>query len=345
MPRHYACDHCGRVGVVMGVYYPGRDMTQPAVRLCQTYNGEPVSPNCYHLVVEMGEELGLRKGTPILATDRHSPKVEGAQIRFDQHVTAGTIVTERHPDVPAPLTGVPVTGEGEVTQQAHPLTGQSIPSVPDDAVIDPAVTEAEKSKGIINPDSANQKPLIDPASPEGQALADAAAQEEARKIAAPVGMSPRSNPDGQTVDFPTPPSEQFIDPSDTIAGQAAVLDAERHDTDLPRTPAAETQADKPKTPAEIAKAAQERADAEEAERKAKERMDRNPETKARVEEAAANEDKAVEVELPPEVHTVTPEEAAEIEKSAKDSGLTVAPAKKAAAKKAPAKKAAPKAAE
>lgn len=267
MPRYYACDHCGRTGNTLGVYYPGKDISQPAVRLCQSYQGNPITPNCYHQVVELGEELGIRKTQAIMATDRQSPKNEGVQIRFHEGENAGNVIlteTERREnnleDGRTPY--------GEVVQTEHPLTGERIPIEPPDFELHPGVTKAEEAKGIINPHGADQTPLVDPAGEQGQAIADAAAEEQARRITTPVS-GPRLNPEGQTVDFPRPPQNSPISPDDMVNAGGPAVGPQVNTTSTVIDPAGNVVHDKPavgdaKTPAQVAADAQAKADAEEA---------------------------------------------------------------------------------
>lgn len=166
MPRFYACDHCGRSGATLGVYYPGRDVRNPPVRLCQSMHGNPIEPNCYHLVTELGEELGIRRTTPILETDRHAPVVEAVAIRFEENTSTGTIN--------------PHTVRTPVTE--HPLVGQVVMNET------PELRDNEKGKGVDDPYGATLKPLVDPNSAEGQAIADAAAAEAAADINLPGGL-------------------------------------------------------------------------------------------------------------------------------------------------------------
>jgi hypothetical protein len=269
MPLAYACDHCGRTGVTFGVYYPGRDMTKPPVRLCQTYNGVPIQPNCYHLVVERGEPLGLRKDVQIRAEDRHAPKVEAVAIRNADNRSVGLVLNET--DTPA---DEPVL----LADTSHPLTGESIPLVPPDHELSPAITEAEKGKGIIDPYGATQKPLVDPDSPEAQEYLDRLAEEEAAKISVPGGLAPTVGLQG------TQPGQYIrggdngphVNPGDTASvppwedpyGDEPIATQQPHVaqdviTNAPFEPAATK-----KTPAQVAAEAQQRANEENAEKRA-----------------------------------------------------------------------------
>lgn len=267
MPRFYACDHCGRTGVTFGVYYPNKDMTQPALRLCQSQDGTPIEPSCYHLVVERGEQVGIRKATAILDTDRHAPKIEGAAIRFDAHTQHGLVLSE-------------------VTPGESAYAGQSVPMV-----MPEATTEAEKGKGIDNPAGATQIPLVSIDSPEGQAMADRDAAEQAAKI-----MPPTAGKRFSGAEFPAPPedwrsgpdaehpSRPFRDGDPRSEGAVAQVAPEPADAPFtPPDPAligstepAPEPASTGPTPAEIAKAAQAKADAEEAARLDAKSVDLNP---------------------------------------------------------------------
>lgn len=268
-----SCDHCGRTGVTLGVYYPGRDISQPPIRLCQTYQGIPIEPNCYHLVTERGEQLGIRKVNAIMETDRHSPKVEAVALRFREGGDSPVILTEteRRVDAPPP----PRMSYGERVQGEHPLTGQRVPMEPPEIPADPLTTKAEEAKGIINPHGADQRPLINPASAEGQAIADAAAEEQAAKITIPGGMGgqvgmpqgngPRRYPSDAVGDhhgdeFPTP---QPISPDDMVSssGPAPGPTVNTSGLVVQSQPPVDSDA---KTPAQVAAEAQAKVDAEEA---------------------------------------------------------------------------------
>lgn len=356
MPRYYACDHCGRSGdVTLGVYYPGKDITREPVRLCQTFQGNIVTPNCYHLVVERGEQLGIRKVNAIMETDRQSPKSEGVTLRFAQGDSGGNVILTETERREANLEDG-LTPYGEVVQGDHPLTGQRIPLDVDDVEnpIHPAITEAEKGKGIIDPYGATQRPLIDPASTEGQELADAAAEEQARRITVPAS-SPRTNPAGQTVDFPRPPDREPISPDDTIRsggaapgpavdtiGQATTIDPGGNIVfDQP------TQAETTQTPAQVAAEAQRKVDEREARREPKMRplQPGEPRSPGAVGTIAGTPDGPVDDEA---ARQAAEQEAVDKADDAAQSAQEASEAAqsavdKAPAKKAPAKKAAKKA--
>lgn len=344
MPRYFACDHCGRAGdVTLGVYYPDKDISKPPVRLCQTYQGNPVTPNCYHLVVELGEPLGYRKENAIMETDRQSPKAEGAAIRFTEDVATGTVYADR-------VTAAQEAGTtpyGEVVQQEHELTGERIPAVAPEFALDPAVTKAEEAKGIINPQGANQRPLVDPGSSEGQAIADAAAAEQARKITVPAS-GPRINAEGQTVEFPRPPENQPISPSDMVYGSpqpGPVVDTAHQGTTI--DPAGNIvfendSSPEGQSPAQVAAEAQAKADAEEAAKRDKLRA--SAATQAGDPDVASNPSPSIP-DRPADDgsgRSVTEKEADDQAERARQE-LAKAPAKKAPAKKTAAKKAQAKA--
>lgn len=287
MPRFYACDHCGRTGVTFGVYYPNRDMTQPALHLCQTIDGVPIEPNCYHLVTERGEELGARKLIQIRDSDRHAPKVEAVALRFTESA-GGAIYTEtERPGEPASGTLV-----GEAVAGEHPLTGQVVMNDPLDTEVHPAITEAEKGKGIIDPFGATQRPLVQPDSPEGHALADAAAAEEARKMTPPGGLGGVGDRDAnpRTAGVPgryprgATEAQDYVNAHagedfDTLAARAYGRIAPDQ---VPTMAAAapERQTTRPSSAAEVAAAAQARADAEAAIRPARKAPAKAPAKKA-----------------------------------------------------------------
>lgn len=239
MAPFISCDHCGRTGVTFGVYYPQRDMTTPAVHLCQTQHGLPIEPNCYHLVRERGEPLGLRKYAAIIATDRHSPRVEATQIRFNES-PGGAIYAE--------------TVRGD-----HPLAGQQLPAVVEDP------TPGEVNRGLP---AADLRPLIDPASPQGQQIADAAAAAEAAKIVLPGGLgnvgdrdvNPRTG--GVPARYRRGPVGGLQDYVDAHAGHdfTALAEAEGLGVPTQDTPPV------PSSAAQVAAAAQAKVDAAEAAR-------------------------------------------------------------------------------
>jgi hypothetical protein len=263
-----SCDHCGRTGVTFGVYYPNRDMSQPPVYLCQTQHGVPIEPACYHLVRERGEALGLRKSQAILASDRHSPRVEATQIRFNQS-PGGAIYTETERPEPEPAdpTAQPVLDE-------HPLSGQSIPSTPPEPLDEALTTTAEQNQGLTNPHSADQTPLIQPDSPEGQVIADAAAAAEAAKVVLPGGLGSVGDRDVNPRTGGVPgryPSGPVGDPRTGTEREADAQAAQsRVDAGLPAEDGDDaTLTPTELTPAQVAAAAQAQADAEAAKPPAK----------------------------------------------------------------------------
>lgn len=246
MAPFYACDHCGRTGVTFGIVYPNGDMSQPALHLCQHYNGTPIEPNCYHLVVERGEPLGQRKKVAISAADRQSARNEAARLRFTENVATGTVVV----DTARPGEDFPDTPP----RYEHPLTGEVIDTGPREATLDPAITAAESSKGIINPHSADQRPLVNPDSEEGQAYLDRQLAAEQAK----VNVLPPSQQRPSVVDSPyvNPGPTASMPPADPpevpIVGQPAPLPE--------GTQAGQDAAGQPLTPAQVAAAAQAKAD-------------------------------------------------------------------------------------
>lgn len=311
-----SCDHCGRTGVTLGVYYPGRDISKPPVRLCQTYQGTPITPNCYHLVTELGEQLGIRKVNAIMETDRHAPRVEAVALRFQDSAQGNVILTEteRPGDAPAP----PRMSYGEVLSGDHPRHGERIPMQPPEIPADSVTTKAEEAKGIINPHGADQRPLVDPASAEGQAIADAAAQAEVRKIQLPGGFGgiggvaevsgdpergfsggtvPKRYPHGpvgehHSDEFPAPP--QPISPDDMVrtGGPAPGPTVNTSGAVVDSAPPVDPDA---KTPAQVAAEAQAKVDAEEAEKEAK----KAPAKKAAKKAAPSAEKKPQVQDVPP----------------------------------------------